>query len=352
MNKKFLFVTPNMERGGMQRVASLILNYAVSNGREVHILCLKDNVVEYTLHDKIAITTPPYLYKQGVVNKLKTFKFLIKNLKRIRPDAVLSCNEVYNPIVVLACRIIRTKIYISDRSNPYKELRKTVQTFRKICYPFADGMIAQTDLAKELFVKRKYNNNIVVISNPLREINDSYLKEKKHIVISVGRLVHTKRFCDLIEIFSSIDIPYDWELHILGDGPEKENLLKLIKKLKVSDKVKLKGQVNDVDYYLSKASIFAFTSISEGFPNALSEAVAFPLPVIAYDCPVGPSDIINNNENGYLIPLNDRQQYKDKLEEMMLSRELRSEMTLEFEDYRNKYTKEKIVLKYLDFIGV
>lgn len=352
MKQKLLFVTPNMERGGMQRVVSLILNYAATNGREVHILCLKDNVVEYTLHDKIAITTPPYLYKQGVVNKLKTFKFLIKNLKRIRPDVVLSCNEVYNPLVVLACKLTRTKVYISDRSNPYKELRKTVQTFRKLCYPLADGMIAQTDIAKELFIKRNYNNNIIVIPNPLREINDNYDRMKKHVIVSVGRLVHTKRFCNLIEIFSSIDISKEWELHILGDGPEKENLSGLIKSLNVSDIVKLNGQVSDVDYYLSKASIFAFTSISEGFPNALSEAVAFPLPVIAYDCPAGPSDIIMDEENGYLIPMYDRQQYKDKLEKMMLSRELRNKMTLGFESHRNKYAKEKIILRFLSFLEI
>lgn len=352
MKEKILFVTPNMERGGMQRVVSLILNYAATNDREVSILCLKDNVVEYTLHDKIAITTPPHLYKQGIINKLKTFKFLIKNLKQNRPNVVLSCNEVYNPIVVLACKLTRTKVYISDRSNPYKELRKTVQTFRKICYPFADGMIAQTDLAKKLFVKRKYNNNIIVIPNPLREINDNYVREKRRVIVSVGRLVFTKRFCDLIEIFSSIDVSKEWELHILGDGPEKENLTKLINSLKVSDKVKLKGQVKDVDYYLSKASIFAFTSISEGFPNALSEAVALPLPVIAYDCPAGPSDIIKDGKNGYLISIDNRQQYKDKLEKMMLSKELRNKMTLGFESHRNKYAKEKIILRFLNFLEI
>lgn len=350
MNKLCL-VTPNMERGGMQRVLSLIANYAVNErGIKVSIICLKDDVIEYDLDNKIRIFTPPFPYKQGLINKVKTFMFLLYCLFKIKPRRVLSCNEVYNPFAILACRLLNRKIIISDRSNPFKELRKNVQRFRKVCYPLAHGIIAQTQTAKEVALGKGYNKNIVVIPNPLRYINDDYPKLNEKVIITVGRLIKTKNIDELIEIFKELDESRDWELHILGDGLERENLEGIAQTL--NNRIKFFGQVKDVDFYLSKASIFAFTSVSEGFPNALSEAIAYPLPVIAYDCPVGPSDMIENGKNGFLIPLSDKEMFKTQLKRLMNSKELRQQMTYDFNNYRKRYSHKQIIKEYLDFIGV
>src|SRR5690606_34065756 len=118
-----------------------------------------------------------------------------------------------------------------------------------------------------------YNKKISVIPNPLREINDFYNKTYPKVVISMGRLIPSKNFIELIQIFDDSDCNKEWSLVILGEGPERENIENEIRRLSLEDRVELVGAVSDVDRYFSNASIFAFTSLSEGFPNALSEAI-------------------------------------------------------------------------------
>src|SRR5690606_25187111 len=113
---------------------------------------------------------------------------------------------------------------------------------------------------------------------------------------------------------------------------------------------KMDGAVKGVDAYLAESSIFAFTSLSEGFPNALSEAVAFPLPCVAYDCPAGPSDIVKDNVNGFLVPMHNKEMFKIQLENLMNSPTLRSRLTQGFKVHRDKYSSKKIADQFLKFI--
>lgn len=350
MISNICLITPNIRLGGMERVLSLIANYGVENGYKINVICLKDREISYYLDDRIVIYSPKYLYKKGILNKMKTFRFLYKTIKYIKPDTVLCFSEVFNPLSIIICKMTNTPVFISDRSNPYKVLRKSIRILRSITYPHADGMIAQTELAKKVALVKKFNENITVIPNPLRNINDTYYKEYNKRIISVGRLVSTKKFDELIRIFYAIKNAEDWELLILGEGPEEKKLRSLIKKLDIGHKVKLIGAVKDVDKYFAKASVFAFTSISEGFPNALSEAVAFPLACIAYDCPSGPSDIIQDGKNGFLIPCKDKILFEKYLEKLILSTELRNKFTQDYILYRHKLNAENICNKYINFI--
>lgn len=349
--EKICFVTPSLEIGGMQRVINIVANYAVKRNYTVTIICLFKTGIEYDFLPDIQIIEPDFPYKKGLKNKIFTFNFLYKKLQQLGPDCVLSFSEVFNPLAIVASKLLGLRVYISDRSNPYKALRLSIQFLRKLTYPLAHGMIAQTKLAKEVALKRGYNKNIAVIPNPLRKINDQIKKEYKNRIISVGRLVETKKFDDLIDIFISVENNDDWELWILGEGPEKENLQRKISALNVDHKVKLLGAVKNVDKYFAQASIFAFTSISEGFPNALTEAIAFPLASIAYDCPAGPNDIIENGENGFLIPLNNKKLFKKKLNKLMASEKLRHELVGNYTHYKEKYLQDKIVESYLAFIS-
>ena len=143
-------------------------------------------------------------------------------------------------------------------------------------------------------------------------------------MVSVGRLIDTKNFDQLIDIFATIDAP-DWKLVIVGgDANKQTNMSKLQKQIddcQLNDRVILAGQQKDVESYLLKSKIFAFTSSSEGFPNVIGEAMSAGLPVVAYDCIAGPSDMIEDGINGYLIPLFDKNRYAYKLRELMFDKE-------------------------------
>src|SRR5690606_4172205 len=143
------------------------------------------------------------VYKRKWSHKLNSAAFLVSTLRRIKPDVALSFSEIFNPLAVLAARILNIPIYVSDRSNPHKRLSKFSQLMRKMSYPLAHGMIAQTNTAKRVAKQRRYNKRIKVIPNPLREINDGLCKEYGNIIVSIGRLIPSKNFDELIEIFAS-----------------------------------------------------------------------------------------------------------------------------------------------------
>ncbi|NLC31635.1 MAG: glycosyltransferase family 4 protein [Candidatus Moranbacteria bacterium] len=348
--KKICLITPSLERGGFERVLTLIANHADDIGIKVKIICLIKNKIEYTLNDNIIIDSPKKPYKGGLIEKIRIIKYLIKTLRKESPDTILSFSEVFNPLSIISAKLAGCKIFISDRSSPEKKLSIQTRFLQKILYPLSDGIIAQTEQSKKKAKSKKYNRNIKVIANPLRSIDDSIKKKYNNIVISMGKLIPSKNFSDLIDIFIEADPNKKWQLIILGDGPERKNLEKKIKDLKEENRIKLVGSVKNVDYYFSLSSIFSFTSLSEGFPNALSEAIAFPLASIAYNCSAGPADIIKDGENGYLIPLLNKDIYVEKLSKLMESVNLNKKMISNYQEYRNKYSKNKICQEYIDYI--
>ena len=162
----------------------------------------------------------------------------------------------------------------------------------------------------------------------------------------VGRLIESKHHDKLIEMFARVVIP-GWKLLIVGyDHLKQKNmskLKKLISELNVEDRVILVGKQKNVDYYYLKSKIFAFTSSSEGFPNAIGEAISAGLPVVTYDCIAGPSEMIINSSTGFLIPLFDRDQFREKLELLMRSKELREKFGIHGQRVIEKFIKDHLI---------
>lgn len=347
---KVALIVPSLGRGGLERVMTLIANYAAEKGLLVLVVCLANKDVAFRLHENVCVIAPKIPYMGGVRGKLRTFAFLLKTLHDEAPDACLSFSEAFNPVSILAAKISRCRIVVSDRSSPEKTFRWGVDVIRRLTYRFADGMISQTNYAREMAQEKKYNKNIRVIPNPLREIEDAYEKQFGKTVVTAGRLVSSKNFSHLIDLFLAADVNEEWELVILGDGPERGSLQQKIKDCNVEGRVRLEGAVMDVDFFFSKASIFAFSSRSEGFPNALHEAVAFPLAAISYDCPAGPADIIKDGFNGFLVTMYDEKSFVKYLKLMMESPGLRMKFTKDYTDYRKCYSADKVCEQYLSFV--
>jgi len=140
-----------------------------------------------------------------------------------------------------------------------------------------------------------------------------------------GRLIHSKHHDDLIQIFAQINA-LKWKLVIVGDDALKqrnrEKLEQLIVDLRMEGRIFLAGKRLDVEYFYNKAKIFAFTSSSEGFPNVIGEAMSAGLPVIAYDCVAGPSDLIEDNKTGFLVELHNQKAFKSALTKLMRNEDL------------------------------
>jgi len=192
--------------------------------------------------------------------------------------------------------------------------------FMKHLYPKADGFIFQTDEAKDC-LKDVITCESVVIPNPVNEVflNKKISKKRNHDIVTVGRLESPKNQKLLIDSFNLIKDTYqDYNLRIYGPGSLKETLEKQIDTLQLNDRVFLMGNSDDVARDIIDACMFVLSSDYEGMPNALMEAMALGLPCISTDCPCGgPKYLIQNNENGVLVPVNDAEKMAEAMRKIL-----------------------------------
>jgi len=193
------------------------------------------------------------------------------------------------------------------------------------------------------------HHNIAVIPNPIEKWNPSEVG-RENIILNVGRFIRSKQQALLIRYFAEINHP-DWSLVLVGDGPELGNCQTLAQGLQVADRVLFTGSVRNVHEYYARSKIFAFTSVSEGFPNALGEAMAAGLAAISFDCVAGPADLIKSDKNGLLIPEGDDQQYMDSLVKLMHNEAEIDRLSMAAQDSMLAFNEEKIAASYFDFMS-
>lgn len=330
---KVCFVIPVLVVGGAERVMSEIINYfSTKSNIECHLILYgKDADIFYDMPKTLTVHRPKRKFegRYRLISAINRFFFLRKTVTAIDPHVVLSFGEIWNSFVLLALKGLPYRVYISDRCQPDKTLPYLHDNLRKWLYPKAAGIISQTALAKDIYSKRYKHSNIRVIGNPIREIPAAQENMQENIILSVGRLIKSKNHEELIKLFASLE-KTDWKLVIVGEDALKQqnkaHLQSLIDRLNATENITLAGKRTDVDNFYRKSKIFAFTSSSEGFPNVIGEAMSAGLPVIAFDCVAGPAEMIQDGENGYLVPLFDYDTFKERLLTLMNNSELRNRL--------------------------
>ena len=319
------------------------------------VLYGKNRDIFYSLPSNITIHKPKFRFNNNIRiwSSIKTLYYLRVKINELQPNSILSFGEYWNSFVIFALYGLPFPIFISDRCQPDKIYGLVHNMLRKWLYPKAKGIITQTIKAEHLYKEKFKNSNIQTIGNPIRFVNVNPQIKKENIVLTVGRLITSKHHDELIRLFVSINKP-DWKLVIVGGDALKQNnferLRMLIKELDADKKVKLIGTIKDVNQFYLKSKIFAFTSSSEGFPNVIGEAMSAGLPVVAFDCMAGPSDMIRDEINGYLVPLFDYKIFKEKLLILMDSVELRDEFGYNGKESIHKYSVNLIGKGYYNFI--
>ena len=352
--KRIVLIIPSLRHGGAERVISILANQWAKDAKlNITLILLTKQVQYYELDDRVTIIEPVRTYKNNSASKflytLWSLKFIRSEVSKIKPDTILSFCEIYNNLVLLSLIGLNYKIFVSDRNNPDNNLGKLHENLRKVLYKNASGIIAQTKNGKEILYHKTKNKNIVNIPNPLRPINEhDTVKEK--IILNVGRNEDQKNQLELIDIFSELHNAKEWKLYILGNGELRNQLDRKVVDLGLKSRVVLMDFQSDIDLYFQKSSIFAFPSLYEGFPNALSEAMANNLPCVVYDCPTGPAEMIEDTVNGFLIPLKDKQRFISKLQLLVDNESLRKEIGNEASKIKEKVAVNKICDKYLNTI--
>jgi GalNAc-alpha-(1->4)-GalNAc-alpha-(1->3)-diNAcBac-PP-undecaprenol alpha-1,4-N-acetyl-D-galactosaminyltransferase len=348
---KITLILPSLSPDGLERVITeLAWYFSKQEEISVSLISLSKGDFYFLLPSNIQVISPSFGIKETLrpFFLLKLMVWLRKKVRFIDPDALLSFGGRYNSFVLLSVNGLRVRTYISDRSRPSISYGCFLDRLNTIMYKKASGIITQTERAKQTMSIRIAHPNIKVIGNPVK-ISSNGSDHKENIIINVGRLISTKRQNLLIEYFAKIN-PEGWIVVFLGVGPDLRDLKSKVQKLKLEEKIIFKGHVRNIDDYLNKSKIFAFTSSSEGFPNALCEAMAAGLACISFDCEAGPSDLIEDGKNGFLVPENNHEDYLNKLNKLIKDGELRNRFGVNAKIKVLKYNTELIGDQFLQFM--
>ena len=305
---KILIITDNLKIGGSEKVLINLANIFCLNNKVDLVILKNDNEFKEIISKKIN------LIKLNLKRTLYSFFKVLNIFKNSSIDLIFSNLTHINLLCLFVNFFLlkKKKIIIRETTNLSEKLKikeKKLKNFFvkliiKFLYNFSFKIIVMGEGMKKDLVDN-FNidkNKIKIIYNPfdIEKIvtlgNQKILEEHKFIsdpyIIAVGRLVYVKGFDFLINAFDKIKNKTKLNLVIIGDGPEKDLLNKLIKKNKLEERVFLLGQRLNPYKYIKNAKLFTLTSKREGFPNSLIEALILNTPVLSVNVKNGPKEIL------------------------------------------------------------
>lgn len=253
---------------------------------------------------------------------------LVRYLKLATPDAMLAAMAHVNIIAIWAVRLagVKTRLVISvhsmaDETNKnLSRLQATLMYLLMYCfYPLANSVIVVSRAAKSALTKNTFGNvnkDIRVIYNPvvtpelyqkakLPVAHRWFDKKQPPVILAVGRLDKVKDFESLIMAFSIVRKKISAKLLILGDGEERERLQRLVENLGLANDIELHRYVDNPYQFMAHSAVLVSSSVWEGLPTVLIEALALHLPIVAYNCPGGTKEILKNGKCGTLVKSGD-----------------------------------------------
>lgn len=305
---------------------------------------LDSNIESFALFDNETSGTKIISY----VRRIRKFVLQNKIDILIDIDGILDMYSI-PAIRRTACKLISWEQF-NYYQNPYVNYRKFT---RKWAAKKADAIVVLTDEDKGYYEKEVRIRGILRrIYNPVeqKENNNQYDINSKTI-ISAGRLTEQKGFDMLIDVAEKVFKKHiDWKWIICGEGENREGLEEKIKVKKLTEKVILKGNVENIDDYYKESAMFVLTSRYEGFGLVLTEAKNMGLPCVSFKCPAGPSEIVKNNVNGYLIDCFDIGKMAEKINYLIENDNIRQEFSDKALEGTEKFELEMIAEQWKELL--
>lgn len=232
--------------------------------------------------------------------------------------------------------------------NMARKLIAQLQTWRRIYHAKKYDRIIVISKADHIAWK-KYTNKVELIYNPITIDNPLKADLQPRSVISVGRLDYQKGYDFLITAWKLVEVNHpDWHLYIYGEGPLHKHLQQQIDKLQLSNVITLCGRVSIISEKYASRSIYVMSSRAEGLGLVLLEASACGLPLISYDCPSGPSEIIEDGVNGFLIKqVGDIDGMADAICKLIENIELRRQMGAKAKEMAERFSINNIKVQWV-----
>jgi glycosyltransferase involved in cell wall biosynthesis len=366
MNRNLIFFLPTFKVGGAGNSIFRLCKKFDLNKDNLFIISIGKNEYKKKFLEHSKKINIIEVKKKNTISSFFFLKKKIFNITRNKKKTIFISNQHYaNVISILALRKIKDlKIVLVDRID-ISELKKfyylknyikniVVFILVKFLYKYADAIISNSKSAK-IDIEKITKSKVTNISPPsLLRLNkkksNRKLKKKIHI-LTVGSLVKGKGVDTMIRSLSLLN-SQNFIFKVAGNGEEKNSLQKLIKQLKLTDKIKLLGWTNNIEKLYINSDLFIHASHQEGFPNSIVEAINFNLPVIASNCKGGTSEILSNGKGGDLFPVNDHKILAKKINNFMYNQDNLKQKLKFARKHINKYTVENNYKKFIKVFNV
>ncbi len=364
--EKTFFIIPTLSAGGAEKVVLYLLKYIDRRKFSPVKLVLfekKGEFLDEVPKDVEVISLKKGFHKYGL--QWLIFMPLARILKKEKPDVIVSFMWYPNLIVSVAKLLskARAKVILSERISLSFSFGFIGDLLRalgmRLFYRKADAIIVNSmAMIKELQERLQINKEkIKVIYNPVdiekielmskEKVNHPWFREGIPVIIAIGRLTAQKGFNYLIDALRILaDRGVNCRLCIIGEGEDREKLQDQAVRLGIQERVAFLGFQNNPYKYLSRASVFVLSSLYEGFPNALLEAMALGVPSVASRCPTGPEELITDGVNGILVPPADSKALAEAIERLILNEDLRKKLGSSAKKRAEEFDVKKIIREF------
>lgn len=363
---KILLFTNSLAAGGAERVVATLANFWARRHWQVTVLTLAPQSEDFYELDprvgRIALDRAGASRNalHGLLQNLGRVLALRRTLRQLRPEVAVAMMSTPNVLLALAgIGLPWLRTVGSERCYPpHAPLGRLWQGLRRRCYVRLGAVVALTSECSAWIVEHTSAHRVPVIPNPTawpipsRQpaiAPQTVCAPGRRLLLAVGRLEQVKNFGSLIAVFARLAERHpEWDLVILGAGPERAALEAAVRTARLEARIALPGIAGNVGEWYARAELFVMSSHSEGFPNALAEALAHGLPAVSFDCNTGPRDIVRHGVDGLLVPAGDDDALGRALGRVMGDADLRRALAARAGEARERFSLEKIAAMWED----
>lgn len=338
---------------GVERVGSMIANGLSEVGHEIILASIGPcNEPFFPLNEDIKIISLSDSPRVKLVRFPNAIYKIRKLLKKERVDTIIAVDTKSIPYTLPATLGLKVKHIGWEHFNfdPSEGMSKS-SIVRHLAARYCDSVVTLTERDKEYWLEHtRHKSQIIAIANPCPFPAQEYIKQDKKIVLAVGRLDRDKGFDLLLEAWLQVTtVMPKWTLKIVGEGDQRANLTQFIRENQMIENVELVGMTNNVGQYYRQAEIFCLSSRVEGFGMVLTEALAFGLPIISFDCGPGPAEVLKDT-GSILVPKNDITQLASALISLMKDDEQKRVIGLKGKAKVEIYQPNNIIGEWLSLL--
>lgn len=350
---RIAFVIGSLNFSGAEKVLSIVAQELYKQGNEINVVLLNKERGEKG-EEKGLITYGAKATGNKFNRLVSRWTAIRSAIKSIMPDVVVSFGSVCNVNTIMAMRFMKIPLVVCERNDPEYDPRKwSEKRIRAILYPFADGYVFQTERIKNYF-SNKIQKKSAIIPNPIIDSGKRWsLQNAEKKAVTIARLDDfQKDQTSMIKAFSIFSKKHpNYILELYGDGPDRDKYIELIKSLGMEEKIFLPGKTKEPISELLTSEIFLLTSVFEGMPNALMEAMSVGIPCISTDCGGGGAyELTEKYGAGILVKQGDIEGIAETISKVASDDELKKSLSEKSISINYKLGREIISQQWIEYL--